>query len=140
VTDDAYTMALRLCDDDGMVTGEYRATHARLRALGGHDPYDGPDYACTGHAHLAGEHIRCASEFHAKPVLFPAGMSNRRDGIACVTIAREMREHFADDPNFPADVLADLDTVERVGCTLYFSTVITLPVTLTATVAVSAGV
>lgn len=48
---DPFTMALQLCDDDGIVRGG--AMH------------HGTDYACTSHAHFAGEHIRCTSPAHA---------------------------------------------------------------------------
>lgn len=48
--DDPFTMELRLCDDDGIVRGG--AMH------------HGTDYPCTGHAHYAGEHIRCISQAH----------------------------------------------------------------------------
>lgn len=47
---DSYSMAARLCDDDGIV---------RRGAM-----HHGTDYACTGHAHYAGEHIRCVSAGH----------------------------------------------------------------------------
>lgn len=47
---DPYTMAAALCDDDGIVRGG--AMH------------HGTDYPCTGHAHFAGEHIRCTSGGH----------------------------------------------------------------------------
>lgn len=47
---DPYTMALALCDDDGIV---------RSGAM-----HHGTDYQCTGHAHYAGEHIRCISPGH----------------------------------------------------------------------------
>lgn len=48
--DDPFTMALRLCDEDGIV---------RKGAM-----HHGTDYECTGHAHFAGEHIICATPFH----------------------------------------------------------------------------
>lgn len=47
---DPYTMSARLCDDDGIV---------RSGAM-----HHGTDYTCTGHAHFAGEHIRCSSAGH----------------------------------------------------------------------------
>lgn len=47
---DPYTMDARLCGDDGIVRGG--AMH------------HGVDYLCTGHAHFAGEHIRCISAAH----------------------------------------------------------------------------
>lgn len=53
--DDPFTMALRLCDEDGVV---------RKGAM-----HHGTDYPCTGHAHFSGEHIICATPIHwqAKP-------------------------------------------------------------------------
>jgi hypothetical protein len=66
VTDDPYTMDLELCDAAG-VTHLERLNH--LRALGGHDRYDGAPFPCTGHAHLAGQHIRCTSPAHVAPAV-----------------------------------------------------------------------
>lgn len=89
---DPYTMELRLCDDHGMVSHEraelpddrapgvsvpapesYLDRLNRLRALsldGGEKPYETitEPFACTGHAHLAGEHIRCTSPAHQQTV------------------------------------------------------------------------
>lgn len=45
-----YTMELKLCDNDGIV---------RSGAM-----HRGTDYECAGHAHYAGEHIRCTSPAH----------------------------------------------------------------------------
>lgn len=47
---DPFTMEARLCDDDGIV---------RRGAM-----HHGTDYPCTGHAHYAGEHIKCISQAH----------------------------------------------------------------------------
>lgn len=47
---DPYTISARLCDDDGIV---------RRGAM-----HHGTDYPCTGHAHFAGEHIKCSSGAH----------------------------------------------------------------------------
>lgn len=47
---DPYTTDAKLCDDDGIV---------RRGAM-----HHGTDYTCTGHAHFAGEHIRCISVAH----------------------------------------------------------------------------
>lgn len=44
---DPYTMAAKLCDDDGIVRSD-----------------DFGHYPCTGHAHADGEHIRCTSPAH----------------------------------------------------------------------------
>lgn len=85
---DPYTMEVRLCDDDGMVSDErvepgspgtqfdpdltYRKLHNNLRARNTNPdtrkPYEGPPFVCTGHAHLGGEHIRCTGPAHAVPV------------------------------------------------------------------------
>lgn len=47
-----FGMGLALCDDDGIVrSGRF---------------HKGTDYACTGGAHFAGEHIRCTSPAHAE--------------------------------------------------------------------------
>lgn len=84
MTDDPYTMEVRLCDDDGIVSHErvepgspgtifdsdltYYKLHNNLRAHNMNPdtrkPYDGEPFACTGHAHLAGQHIRCTSPAH----------------------------------------------------------------------------
>lgn len=50
VSGEPFTMSARLCDDDGIVRG------GPMR--------HGTDYTCTGHAHYAGEHIRCESPAH----------------------------------------------------------------------------
>jgi hypothetical protein len=83
---DAYTMETRLCDDDGMVSDTlldppkainpdltYLALMnlwvGKTRAVRGnkHEPITEP-FACTGHAHLIGEHIRCTSPAHGRPL------------------------------------------------------------------------
>lgn len=56
---DPYTMAAVLCDDDGIVRGGVM--------------HHGTDYLCTGHAHIAGEHVRCLSAGH--PGGLPAELS-----------------------------------------------------------------
>ena len=73
-------MALRLCDDDGYVSDEraapqpastlnltYLDMHNNMRA---HTrpmlPPITEQFACTGSAHLGGEHIYCTSPAHAK--------------------------------------------------------------------------
>jgi hypothetical protein len=65
---DAFTMDMRLCDDEGMVDGEYVVALNRLRSLSHLDPFKGAPFACTGSAHLAGEHIRCTSPAHSQVV------------------------------------------------------------------------
>lgn len=87
---DEYTVAMRLCDDAGMVSHESVDEDRKTAALAdpkltyldrlnflrnltriaqGSKPetIDEP-FACTGHAHLAGEHIRCTSPAHAKTI------------------------------------------------------------------------
>jgi hypothetical protein len=61
-------MDLRLCDDAGMVAGKYLDVLNRLRGLSGKQPYEGKPFPCTGSAHLAGEHIRCVSTAHLRPL------------------------------------------------------------------------
>lgn len=84
-----YTMEVRLCDDNGMVSDErvepgapgtvfdpeltylkllnnLRAQTARLRGDGRFDPTTEP-FPCTGSAHQAGEHIKCTSPAHDRP-------------------------------------------------------------------------
>lgn len=80
---DDYTMGLRLCDDAGMVSHErvepgspgtvdQELTYIKLlNNLKSHNanpdtrkPYEGEPFACTGSAHLAGQHIRCTSPAH----------------------------------------------------------------------------
>lgn len=167
--DDPFTTEIELCGADGLVDLE---TLNRLRGLSGFEPYRGAPFACTGDAHLAGEHVRCTSPFHELPLAAPSPFSSSRDGAVLVRVARETREalvshcpHCRDGvPRFNAaagtdlpplwahqyggrpgtqmpcelDVdqsfLADLDTVERTGRTLYFQTPIALPATVTATV------
>lgn len=79
-----YTLEMRLCDDDGMVsraqtehgvTGlTYLDVLNNLRAhtspQGEHKRIEEP-FACTGSAHLAGEHIRCTSPAHAATDWWP---------------------------------------------------------------------
>lgn len=81
---DDYTMDMRLCDDDGMVSGKevkddlgqmkpgasYLDRLNHLRSLSafarGEEHFERvtESFTCTGHAHLAGEHIRCTSPAH----------------------------------------------------------------------------
>jgi hypothetical protein len=70
---DPYTSEQRLCDDGGMVSAEptdrvltYLDRLNDLRALTGL-PRVTEGFACTGSAHLAGEHIRCTSPAHIVP-------------------------------------------------------------------------
>jgi hypothetical protein len=80
---DSFTAEVRLCDDEGIVSHKpvdppnplqpdltYLQQHDRLvkqtpnvqaRPIG--------PFGCTGHAHLAGHHIRCTSRAH-KPIRF----------------------------------------------------------------------
>lgn len=75
-------MRARLCDDDGMVSHEpvdppngfdaeltYIKQLNNLRLRSPHPdarrPYRGEPFACTGHVHLAGEHIECTSPAHS---------------------------------------------------------------------------
>lgn len=79
--DDAYTTSLRLCDDAGMVSRDpivediptcdasYLDRLNRLRrmtlASRGERVDDVTEpFACTGDAHLVGEHFRCTSPAH----------------------------------------------------------------------------
>lgn len=81
---DPYTMEMRLCDDDGMVSHEaviepgrvspspdesYLARLNRLRNMSRTAHGDKPEFieesfTCTGNAHLAAQHIRCTSPAH----------------------------------------------------------------------------
>jgi hypothetical protein len=83
---DDYTMALQLCDESGLVSDEqvdedgapfphsYLQRHVHLQGLtqGGreflkaHPECGEKSWPCTGHAHLAGQHIRCTSPSHAR--------------------------------------------------------------------------
>lgn len=91
---DPYTCKVRLCDDEGKVSDTpvepgspgasfsptdltYIKLHNNLRARNSNPdtrkPVEG-GWQCTGHAHLAGEHIRCTSPAHApKPATASAG-------------------------------------------------------------------
>ena len=62
---DDFTMALKLCDDDGIV---------RSGAM-----HHGTDYPCTGSAHFAGEHIECISPAHPGAGLPPDLLALLRD-------------------------------------------------------------
>lgn len=82
---DKYTMEMRMCDDDGMVSHtpieekrdisllDPKLTYLdrlnwlrnlTLRSQGEENDTIEEPFACTGHAHLAGEHIRCTSKAH----------------------------------------------------------------------------
>lgn len=81
---DPYTMEMRLCDDDGMVSHQavfepgrvspsadpsYLERLNRLRNMSRTAHGDKPEFidepfACTGNAHLAAQHIRCTSPAH----------------------------------------------------------------------------
>lgn len=84
--DDPYTMAVTLCDDDGIV---------RRGAM-----HHGTDYPCTGHAHFQGEHIRCTSPGH--PEGFPAGVekllreASDEDVRAALSAAAQGQKNEAD--------------------------------------------
>lgn len=89
IDDDPYTMELPLCDDSGMVSDEqvpgtdfsYLARHRHLQGmtkrgqeyLKAHPEIGEKSWTCTGHAHLAGEHIRCTSPAHQS---LPSTMSS----------------------------------------------------------------
>lgn len=66
--DDPYTLAMRLCDSQGYCQGEHLDVVNTLRGmtppLGEHKPVEA--FACTGSAHLAGDHIRCTSAAHRR--------------------------------------------------------------------------
>jgi hypothetical protein len=78
---DPYTIHMRLCDDEGMVSHEpieeemssadktYLDRLNRLRNMTLIGRGDKPEtleepFSCTGNAHLAGEHFRCTSPAH----------------------------------------------------------------------------
>lgn len=84
---DSYTMDMRLCDNDGVVSHNFvedgkdnetyldrlnRLRNMTLRSQGNKEEWIGDPFNCTGHAHLAGEHIRCTSSAHhtANPATF----------------------------------------------------------------------
>lgn len=74
---DPYTAERRLCDDEGMVSTEpvadppefgppgltYLDRHNAMRMSMGKPMWAEP-FACTGSAHLVGEHFRCTSPAH----------------------------------------------------------------------------
>lgn len=85
---DPYTSERRLCDNAGMVSRElcddtivprftYLDVINNLRRHGGHPPVAEP-FVCTGHAHLACEHIRCTSPAHLARCMPP--VCNREYG------------------------------------------------------------
>lgn len=90
-----FTMSLRLCDDHGMVNEQpipdgpagytYRGRHNHLAGMAGL-PLVTEDFACTGSAHLAHEHIRCTSPAHGLPNHY---CSRMRDG-RCAVCGRSM--------------------------------------------------
>lgn len=82
---DEYTMEMRMCDDDGMVSHnpieEKRdiplldpnltyldrlnwLRNLTLRSQGEKNDTIEEPFVCTGHAHLVGEHICCTSKAH----------------------------------------------------------------------------
>lgn len=120
---DPFTMWDRLCDDDGMVTAKYLDHINHLRELTNTlrgDEHCKPvteAFVCTGHAHLAGEHIRCSTPIH-KRVLSPqelAARDSRIQGLRLLRVARELREFVADAEDVPASLITDIETVDRVG-------------------------
>lgn len=60
---DPFTMEARLCDDAGMVSGEYLDAYNRGR----HSDDLWSPFPCTGHAHIGRQHIRCTSPAHGVP-------------------------------------------------------------------------
>lgn len=64
MTEEMETMALRLCDDEGIVQGPHIRTLNQLRWLGNHEPYEGEPFPCTGSQHLQGVLIFCDSPAH----------------------------------------------------------------------------
>lgn len=83
---DEYTLAMRMCDDEGMVSHQPiveereiplldptltyldRLNFLRnltLKARGDKTETIDTPFVCTGHAHLAAQHIRCISPSHA---------------------------------------------------------------------------
>lgn len=121
---------MQLCNDEnGMVEGGWLDLHNRLTTAAGHEPTETP-FACTGGAcYVMGDHIRCTSEFHKRPLPAPMVVSNQRDGLALVRTAADVRAHFAGDPGVPQDFWDDLATIDRVGRHLVFAKPITLPLT-----------
>lgn len=78
---DPFTIERQLCNDDGLVDDEYLESFNLLR-LATWPRACGPvtdAFACTGHAHLAGEHIRCTS---------PAHQPKREPGVGDVLVYR----------------------------------------------------
>lgn len=65
---DPYTVNARLCDDDGIV---------RQGTM-----HHGADYACTGHAHFAGDHYRCTSPAHTPKAAWITG-TNQQVCVNC---------------------------------------------------------
>jgi hypothetical protein len=123
---------MQLCDPaTGMVEGAWLDQHNRLTK---ETTPTGKPFACTGGAcYVFGEHIRCTSEFHKKPVAAPGTLQHRHEGLALVRVANDVRDHFEGDPNVPQDFLDDLDTIEQLGRRMYFSR----PITLAAGVSLS---
>jgi hypothetical protein len=76
--EDPYTMSARLCDDDGIVRGG--AMH------------HGTDYPCTGHAHFAGEHIRCSSAGH------PGGLTREMEAALRSLTDEDVARLLAGEP------------------------------------------
>lgn len=97
MTDDPYTMEMRLCDDEGMVSDapivedilvatsdrSYLERLNRLRnmtrAVRGDKPaFIEKPFRCTGDAHLIAEHIRCTSPAHTTAPVAAAGFFGHR--------------------------------------------------------------
>jgi hypothetical protein len=73
---------VRLCDDAGLISHERTATpngfdpdltyykqFNNLRRNGGHEPFTGEPFACTGAAHLGPYVIRCTNPLHSAVVV-----------------------------------------------------------------------
>lgn len=60
---------LKLCDEDGQVTGLYMDVLNRLREVSGLKPYSGEPFACTGSTTVTGQTIWCRSKAHERAAL-----------------------------------------------------------------------
>lgn len=90
---DPYTMELELCRDDGIVD---LAMLNRFRRRDGLVEID-EAFPCTGHAHLASEHIRCISPSHQVRgrLELPAGVSVLSQRVEDGKLVLEIAVHRA---------------------------------------------
>lgn len=123
---ETFDRSARLCDDDGMVRGEYLYHHNWLAQSAVTEPF-----ACTSHAHLGGEHVQCTSPAHSTfticadgvirpktPLLDALGFGTPSDGKRVLGVYGGIT--IVSDPTMPdgmAEMRGHRDVVTIVGLT-----------------------